>query len=111
MATQLKPRPAAQIDMKVAIIAEPFTPTQADVHPGELGNRQRRMVLDYLWDNYYSVYPNQMFSWQDRPLVVSFDPMRLPEDPRFTIRHWKGRIKRGADEGWDWSFAPPQDII
>ena len=37
--------------------------------------------------------------------------MMLPEDPRFTIRHWTGRIKGEAGEEWDWSFAPPQDII
>lgn len=102
---------ATQSDMKVAVIAEPFTLTQADVPPAELGDRQRRMVLDYLWENYYSVYPDQMFSWQGRPLVVSFDPMMLPEDPRFTIRRWTGRTKGEAGEEWDWSFAPPQDII
>ena len=36
---------STQIDMKVAVIAEPFTLTQTDVHPAELGDRQRRMVL------------------------------------------------------------------
>jgi len=101
----------AESDMKVAVIAEPFTLTQADVHPAELRDHQRKMVVDYLWDNYYSVYPDQMFTWQERPLLVSFDPMTLPEDPRFTIRHWTGRTKGKAGEGWDWSFAPPQDII
>ena len=102
---------AARIDMKVAVIVEPFTLTQANLAPADLDDGQRGMVLDYLWQNYYSIYPDQMFSWQDRPLVVSFDPMRLPEDPRFTIRHWTGRSKGEAGEGWDWSFAPPQDII
>ena len=47
--------------MKVAVIAEPFNLTQADVHPAELGDRQRRMVLDYLWENYYSVYPDHAY--------------------------------------------------
>ena len=102
---------AARSDMKVAVIVEPFTLTQADVHPVNLGDHQRRMVLDYLWENYYNLYTDQMFSWQDRPLVISFDPMVLPEDPRFTIRHWTGRAKGEAGEGWDWTFAPPQDII
>ena len=102
---------AAESEIKVTVIAEPFTLTQADVHPAELSDRQRRVVLDYLWDNYYSVYPQQMFTWQARPLLVSFDPMRLPEDPRFTIRHWTGRVAAEAGEGWDWSFAPPQGII
>ncbi len=102
---------AARSDIKVAVIAEPFTFTQADVHPTDLGDRQKRMVLDYLWDHYYGVYPDQMFGWQGSPLVVSFDPMTLPKDPRFTIKHWTGRTKGEAGEEWDWSFAPPQDII
>ena len=72
-------------DMKVALIAEPFTVTQAG-GSGELSSSQSQLVLDYLWDHYYGKYPDQMFEWEGKPLVVTFDPMRLKDDGRYTIK-------------------------
>ena len=54
-----------------------------------------------------------MFPWHGKPLVVVFDPTILPDDPRYTIRHWTGGAKSQdtVAEGWQWFFAPPQDIL
>jgi len=99
-------------DMKVALIVEPFTVTQGG-GSGELSSREGRMVLDYVWDNYYGIYPDQMFRWDGKPLLVSFDPMILKDDERYTIRNWTGRAfnQSTIEEGWDWSFAPPQRLF
>ena len=98
-------------DMKVALIVEPFTVTQAN-GSGELSSRESQMVAEYIWENYYGEYPDQMFEWQGKPLVVAFDPMELKGDERYTIKKWTGRAvdQLMADEEWDWSFAPPQTL-
>lgn len=96
--------------IKVALIAEPFTLTQAGLLPNAA---QQQIVLDWLWQHYYEPYSAQMFQWDGKPLLVSFDPMRLPADPRYTVRHWTGR-PRGTETvagGWQWFFAPPHDVI
>lgn len=91
---------------------EPFTRTQASISPGALSVAQRRMVLDFLWETYYLPYREQMFSWEGKPLVVAFDPMRLVEEERFTLRHRTGRARSAStvNEGWDWNFGPPQAV-
>lgn len=101
------------LPLKVALLVEPFTLTQAQLKPRDLTQEQRRLVLNYIWDTYYRPYSAHVFRWQGRPLVVAFDPMTLPHDGRFTIRHWTGRPKdeQTAAEGWDWFFAPPQDML
>ena len=93
-------------NMKVALIIEPFTVTQAGFS-GELSSRDSRMVLDYVWENYYAEYQGQMFELDGKPLVVSFDPMSLKNDGRYTLKKWTGRA---SDQDWDWSFAPPQNL-
>ncbi len=102
---------ARGLDMKVGLIIEPFTVPQAG-HSGELSSRESQMVLDYIWENYYGKYPDQMFEWQGKPLVVTFDPMELKSDERHTIKKWTGRAvdQLTAEEDWDWSFAPPQRL-
>ena len=95
-------------EMKVALIVEPFTVTQAGLS-GDLSSRDSRMVLDYVWENYYAEYQDQMFQWQGKPLVVSFDPMMLKNDGRYTLKKWTGRaFDETVKKEWDWSFAPPQ---
>ncbi len=71
------------------------------------------MVLDYLWSEFYGPYGDEMFAWEGKPLVIAFDPMRLPLDSRFTVRQWTGRARseKTEAEGWEWFFAPPQDIL
>ena len=97
-------------EMKVALIVEPFTVTQAGLS-GELTSRESRMVLGYVWENYYAKYQGQMFEWQGKPLVVSFDPMSLKNDGRYTLMKWTGRaFDEVVKKDWDWSFAPPQSL-
>ena len=102
----------ADRNMEVALIVEPFTVTQAG-GSGELSSRESRMVLDYVWENYYGKYQGQMFQWEGKPLLVSFDPMVLKGDRRYTIKKWTGRPfdQSTKKEGWDWSFAPPQSLL
>ncbi len=104
---------ASNRNMKVAVIAEPFTLTQAGIHPNELRSAQKQMVLDWLWENYYDLYASQMFQWHGKPLLITFDPVRLPADPRYTIEAWTGRARDSIteSEGYEWFFAPPQDIM
>ena len=79
----------------------------------KLASSKSRMVLNYVWDNYYGRYAVQMFQWDGKSLLVSFDPMILKDDERYTIRKWTGRAfdQSTKEEGWDWSFAPPQSLF
>ena len=99
-------------DMKVALIVEPFTVTQGG-GSGKLSSPESRMVLNYVWDNYYGRYPDQVFQWEGKPLLVPFDPMILKGDGRYTIRKWTGRAfdQSTKKEGWNWSFAPSQTLL
>ena len=51
-----------------------------------------------------------MFQWHGEPLVVTFDPMVLNDDKRYTMRKWTGRASDESTKDWDWSFAPPQSL-
>lgn len=101
--------------IRVALIVEPFTSTQAGINPDDLTFGQRQMVLDWLWQRYYdnADYRDLMFHWQGKPLLIAFDPMRLPLDPRFTVRLWTGleRSPKTISQGWQWFFGPPQDVV
>lgn len=110
MLTQLH---AADIEMKIALIVEPFVETQSDLSVNELTKEQTQMVSDYVWERFYSQYPAQMFQWDGSPLLVTFDPMSLPDEDRYTIIKWTGRMRdtNTVREGWEWFFSPPQDII
>jgi hypothetical protein len=98
-------------DLRVALVVEPFMLTQAGL--SQMTNVQEKLILDYLWEHYYSLYPEQMFRWQGKPLLLAFDPVQLREDQRYTLRHWTGRARdpQTETEGWDWFFAPPQGVI
>ncbi|MHB1134473.1 MAG: hypothetical protein ACYC4L_19040, partial [Chloroflexota bacterium] len=120
-----------QRPLKIALIVEPFTLTQAPqpgIHPRDcpapegtttcLLPEQKREVLDWLWRTYYRNpdnpdYADLMFEWEGKPLVLAFDPMTLPADERYTVRLWTGRARDddAEREGWQWFFGPPQDPV
>lgn len=61
--------------IKVVILIEPFTYTQAKIEPDRLTYKQMQRILDYLYYRYYRAFPDQMFEYQGRPLLSTFDPM------------------------------------
>ena len=43
-------------------------------------------AYDYVWKNYCVKYADLFFNWQDRPLLLFFNPVRPTVDTRFTVR-------------------------
>lgn len=93
------------------------TPTPQHVPvPGaalHLPAHQKQMVLDYIWDNVYSVYPDLIFQWQDKPLLAAvgelyFEPDEDAPDDRFTLRSFRLKEK-DPDSGnaWTWDITKP----
>lgn len=78
---------------KLAIAVEPFHPD-----PANMTHAEKQQVLDYLYDNYYSVYPSLIYRWEAGDLLINFDPLdlRSVNDPRFNIRTW------GSSNAPDW---------
>jgi hypothetical protein len=118
----------AQRPLSVSLIVEPFVQTQAGITPSLLLPAQRALVLDWLWVNYYGreEYRRLWFRWDDKPLLLAFDPMTLtaPTAPTapvsYTVRHWTGCARQEAGQEywcdrtpptWDWFFGPPQAPI
>jgi hypothetical protein len=99
--------------MKVAVLVEPFTWTQRQLHPNDLTAQQQQMILDYLWDNYYGPYAGQMFQWDGNPLLVTFDPMKFTvSDARYTLKKLSSqdRTPQSEAEGWEWWLVPQQPL-
>ena len=66
------------LPFKVAFLVEPFIPNLE-----EITLDQQQEILDELWDSFYSRYPGLMFQWENRPLVVTWTPVRL-QAPQIT---------------------------
>ncbi len=104
------------LPFKVALMVEPWPDIVAPTidHkpvPGTakgLSESKKQMILDYVWDNVYSVYPDLIFNWQGKPLLAAvgelyFEPNEDSPGDRFTLRSF--RFKEGDfDPGnaWDW---------
>ena len=90
---------------KVAIAVEPF---MADASGLSLLNKEK--IVDFLYDNIYSVYSVFMFQMYGKDLLIHFDPIDLKEsaDGRFTFKQW-GSVN---DRNWkvsttlDWNGYP-----
>jgi hypothetical protein len=76
MLKQLKER---RSPIKVAVLVEPFTMTQAGLWPRQLKPHQFQMVLEYLYSHFYGPYADQMYLYDGRPLLSTFDPMYMPD--------------------------------
>ena len=96
---------------KVAFLVEPYMPSPQGINLAE-----KQSILDELWINVYSVYPDLMFQWEGRPLLVTWAPVELktPHDPRFTVKTW-GSYFDGPDwkieSGQDWNWYPEPDWL
>jgi hypothetical protein len=89
---------SSQAPFKVAIFVEPFMPGA-----GQLSKEQRQVVIDRVWDDFYSEYPDILLQWEGRPLLGSFSPLDLSEtrDSRFTFRMW------GSSNEPEWKTYEP----
>ncbi len=70
---------------KVAIAVESFMPD-----PSGLALENKQKIVDFLYDNIYSVYPEIMFQMDGEDLLIHFSPVDLKEtaDVRFTFKGW-----------------------
>ena len=58
---------ATSAPFKVAVLVEPYM-----TNPPDISLEQKQTILDFLWDSVYSVYPDLMFQWEGKPLIVSW---------------------------------------
>lgn len=76
--------------MKVAVLIEPYDGINVT------------WAMNYVWDNFYSVYPNETMGWMGKPLLCSFNPIHLQPDIRFTTR------MVGQESDVDWNYWQSQ---
>ena len=95
---------ASAAPFKVAFLVEPYMPDP----PGTTVN-QKQAILDELWTDWYSVYPDLMFEWEDKPLLVTWAPLELktPGDPKFAVKTWGSYFggpdwKTASNQDWNW---------
>ena len=90
---------------KVAIAVEPFMPD-----PSGLSLVNKRKIVDFLFDNIYSVYPDLMFQMDGEDLLIHFNPVNLKEtaDARFTFKQWGSVDAQNwkASTTFDWNGYP-----
>lgn len=95
-------------DLRLAVLVEPFRP--AGRAPGDVTVEEKQRLLDYLWERYYSVYPEQVFRMDGKPVVVTWKPpdseWRLDDtgDQRFAFKHW------GDPGEADWVLLPREGV-
>ena len=118
---QIKTR---ELDFKVAVMVEPWPdtamPTPVYERPPNaafnLSVEQKQVIFDYLADSIYNVFPDQMFLWQGRPLLLAvprlfFSPDADDQD-RFTLRNFRFRDEdRDPGNLWDWIITEPLPYI
>ena len=109
---------ANNLGFKVALMVEPWMDIVhgSQQQPGTARNlpkAQKQMILDYIWDNVYSVYPDLVFNWQGKPLLAAvgelyFDSDEDVPDDRFTLRSFRFK-EEDVDPGnsWDWIITEP----
>ena len=79
--------------------------------PVEVGSVNSQLIWDHIWNNYVQPYPNSYYSWEGKPLVVSWAPVVLTPDARdrFTYKKlWPITFTDGRDQtAMDWSWLSP----
>ena len=93
---------------QVAFLVEPYMPDPPNMNP-----EQKQEILDELWDTVYSAYPDLVFHWEEKPLVVTWSPVDLKEtrDSRYTVKTWGSHFKgpdwkSGSGQDWNWYPEP-----
>ncbi len=70
-----------------------------------LSDAQKQVIFDYLASNVYDVYPDQIFQWKGKPLLIAVPRLffRADADDRFTLRNPRFRHE-DIDPGnaWNW---------
>ena len=95
---------------KIAVLVEPYM-----INPRGMTSEQKQSVLDLLWDNVYNIYPDLMFQWEGKPLVVSWAAVDLkePSDARFTVKNWSSTDDKNwkASSHVDWNWYPDPALL
>ena len=110
------------LKFKVAIMVEPWPdtamPTPDYQRPPDaalnLSDGQKQVIFNYLADNVYDVYPDQMFEWKGKPLLIAVPRLYFSpdDDSRFTLRSFRFR-NEDTDPGnaWNWIITEPLPYI
>lgn len=77
----------SETNLKIAIMVEPYQGLNITT------------AENYVQDHFYSVFPNEIFKWQGKPLLAWFLPSHPSNDTRFTIR------VLGNMGGEDWKYV------
>ena len=101
---------AVNAPFEIAVLVEPYM-----VNPLGMSVEQKQYILDFLWDNVYNVYPELMFQWEGKPLIVPWAAVDLkePVDARFTVKNWSST----SDTNWkvnthlDWNWYPDPALL
>ena len=75
---------------KVAIAVEPFGKFGRSDYVSAPDHIDEQKVVDRLRDTVYDVYPELMFQWDGKPLIIHFHPLdlRVTGDSGFTFKQW-----------------------
>ncbi len=101
---------ATNAPFKVAIAVEPFGLFISPGYTPSSDYEKEKTVVDFLHREIYSVYPDVIFQWEGKDLVIHFLPLDLrnTDDDRFTFKQW-GSV---PEPDWkeytniDWMFHP-----
>ena len=89
---------------KVALLVEPYVDL-GGLDPANLTGKQKTLILDKIWDEVYRPYPDAVFHWNNKPLLVQWFPMELGQDDRFTIKTF-GSSENPDEPLLDWNWYP-----
>ena len=108
------------LPIKFAILCEDFPGNYHDIPLLGLTDHQRAMVMDHLWENYYSpeTYGDIAFHWEGKPLIAG-GANTLGQwweahgftDPRFELREIYDKPE-AEDEHWAAAYytPPPSEL-
>ena len=94
-------------EFKAALLVEPYVDLGA-LKPDNLTPEQKTLILDKIWDEVYRPYPEAVFHWGNKPLLVQWFQMDLGQDDRFTIRTF-GSLPEPQSPELDWNWYPALD--